>query len=259
MQGKLKNQFTLFGSKPLDAVVAADHPLRKIRAYFDLMWAELAPAFDTSYSSVGRPSLPIEVQLRAQLLRALNSIKSERALCEQIEMNAGFRWFVGLDWDDSVFDHSVLSNNRERLFGNGAAEAFLGEVCRLAETANLMNSDRLVVDGTLIRAWASHKSFQPRDKADFDQGESGNFKGEKPGDTTHASKQGQWPVIPLVTSAGSGTLTFTYDKENRLTVQNTNGVLVTYSYAGDGRKRTEVVGGTTTTIIWDGSEYLGEI
>ena len=121
--------------------------------------------------------------MRAHLLRALYSIKSERALCEQIQMNAGFRWFVGLDWDDKVFDHSTLSFNRERLFGEGAAEAVLGEIERLAEMRRLLSSDRMVVDGTLIKAWASHKSFQPKDGPP----EGGNFKGKKRSNKTHES------------------------------------------------------------------------
>lgn len=95
-----------------------------------------------------------------------------------------FRWFVGLDWDDKVFDASTLSFNRERLWGYGAAEALLGEVVRVAKSRRLLQSDRLVVDGTLVKAWASHKSFQPKDGS----GGSGNFKGEKRGNHTHESK-----------------------------------------------------------------------
>jgi IS5 family transposase len=116
---------------------------------------------------------------------ALYSIRSERALCEQIAMNAGFRWFVGLDWDDKVFDHSTLSRNRERLFGSGAAEALLGEVVRIAESRRLLSSDRLVVDGTQIKAWASMKSFKAKDGSDDDKP---NFKGTKRSNKTHETK-----------------------------------------------------------------------
>jgi transposase len=182
MQGREKVQSSLFGTCPLEQVLAADHPLRKIRAMADEAWLEIAPAFDTAYGEVGNASIPPVVLLRAHLLRALYSIKSERALCEQIAMNAGFRWFVGLDWDDKVFDHSTLSFNRERLFGNGAAEAFLGEVVRLIQRKNLVQSDRLVVDGTLIKAWASHKSFQPKDGPPED-----GFRGKKRSNKTHES------------------------------------------------------------------------
>jgi len=183
MQGREKIQSSLFGTTPIDQVLPADHPLRKVRALFDEAWRRLAPAFDTAYGQVGNVSYPPSVILRAHLLRALYSIKSERALCEQIAMNAGFRWFVGLDWDDKVFDHSTLSFNRQRLFGNGAAEALLGEVCRLAERARLLQSDRMVVDGSLVKAWASHKSFQPKDGPP----EGGGFKGRKRSNATHRS------------------------------------------------------------------------
>jgi transposase len=184
MQGREKSQSQLFGTRPLIDVLAADHPLRKIRADFDTAFARLAGAFETSYGTTGNPSVPTSVLLRALLLKALYSIKSERALCEQIEMNVGFRWFVGLDWDDKVFDHSTLSANRERLFGSGAAEALLGEVVRLATSRRLLSSDRLVVDGTLIKAWASHKSFKSKDGGDEDKP---NFKGTKRSNKTHAS------------------------------------------------------------------------
>lgn len=151
---------------------------------FDEAWARIEPAFDASYGETGNVSVPPAVLLRAWLLRALYSIRSERALCEQIAMNAGFRWFVGLDWDDEVFDHSTLSKNRGRLLGSGAAEAILGEVVRLAQRRNLLSSDRLVVDGTLIKAWASHKSFQPKEGP---KGGGGDFRGKKRSNQTHAS------------------------------------------------------------------------
>lgn len=183
MQGRETPQKSMFGTGPLDEKLPADHPLRKIRADFDQAFANLASAFESSYGTVGNVSFPPAVLLRAHLLKALYSIKSERALCEQIDMNAGFRWFVGLDWDDKVFHHSTLSFNRDRLFGSGAAEALLGEVVRLAASRHLLQSDRLVVDGTLIKAWASHKSFQPKDGPP----EGGNFHGKPRSNQTHES------------------------------------------------------------------------
>jgi len=184
MQGREKEQMQLFGTQPLGNLLAGDHPLRKIRADFDEAYSRLAHLFETSYGTTGNPSVPAPVLLRAFLLKALYSIKSERALCEQIELNAGFRWFVGLDWDDRVFDHSTLSLNRRRLFGSGAAEALMGEVVRLAESRRLIQSDRLVVDGTQIKAWASHKSFKPKDGSD---GGVSSFRGKKRSNKTHAS------------------------------------------------------------------------
>lgn len=184
MQGREKEQKALFGTTPLEELLPSDHPLRRIRSDFDEAYGRLASAFETSYGTSGNVSIPSAILLRAWLLMALYSLKSERALCEQITMNAGFRWFVGLDWDDKVFDHSTLSRNRERLFGSGAAEALLGEVVRLAQSRRLLSSDRLVVDGTLIKAWASHKSFKAKDGSEDDRP---NFKGTKRSNQTHES------------------------------------------------------------------------
>ncbi len=175
----------MFGTVPLEELLPLDHPLRKIRSDFDSVYERLASAFESSYGASGNVSVPTAILLRALLLKALYSIKSERALCEQITMNAGFRWFVGLDWDEKVFDHSTLSKNRERLFGSGAAEALLGEVVRLAESRRLLSSDRMVVDGTLVKAWASHKSFKARDGSDDDKP---NFKGSRRSNQTHATR-----------------------------------------------------------------------
>ncbi len=175
----------MFGTLPLEELLALDHPLRKIRSDFDVAYGNLANASETSYGTTGNVSIPTPILLRAWLLMALYSFKSERALCEQITMNAGFRWFVGLDWDEKVFDHSTLSKNRERLFGSGAAEAFFGQIVRIAESRRLLSSDHLVVDGTQIKAWASMKSFKSTDGSDDDKP---NFKGTKRSNKTHATK-----------------------------------------------------------------------
>ncbi len=158
--------------------------LRKIRAVADEALTPMLRAYESSYAADGDYGIPPEVLIRAKLLQALYSIKSERALCEQIQWNVAFRWFVGLDWDDEVFDHSTISLNRARLFGDGAAEALLGETVRVAQSRGLLNSDRLVVDGTLVKAWASHKSFKAKDGSDDDKP---NFKGRKRSNETHAS------------------------------------------------------------------------
>jgi transposase len=184
MQGREKAQAQLFGMTPPESRIPADHPLGKIRKICDEAMSSLNSAWETQYSSVGQPVVPPQILLRALLLQALYSIKSERALCEQIEMNILFRWFVGLDWDDAVFDHSVLSKNRLRLLADGAAQAFLGEVVRLAQRRHLLQSDRLVVDGTLIKACASMKSFKADDGSDDDKP---NFKGTKRSNKTHTS------------------------------------------------------------------------
>jgi len=184
MFGRVNPQTQLFGTRPLTDIVPECHVLRKIRLVVDEVLEPMERAYESSYSSIGRDGIPPAVIIRAKLLQALFSIKSERALCEQIEWNAGFRWFVGLDWDDRVFDHSSISVNRERLFGDGAVMAILGETVRSAEKRGLLNSDRLVVDGTLVKAWASHKSFKAKDGSDDDKPD---FKKTKRSNKTHAS------------------------------------------------------------------------
>lgn len=185
MLGREKDQKALFGTAPLESLIPEDHPLRKIRALCDEAMLPLNSAWESQYSSVGQPGVPPQVLLRALLLQALYSIKSERALCEQIGFNVLFRWFVGLDWDEKVFDATVLTKNRSRLLADGAARAFLGEVVRLARSRHLLSSDRLVVDGTLIKAWASMKSFKANDGSDDDRP---SFRGTKRSNGTHASR-----------------------------------------------------------------------
>ncbi|CAN5370929.1 hypothetical protein BH11ARM2_BH11ARM2_19810 [soil metagenome] len=129
MQGREKVQAQLFGTTPLSEVLPVDHPLRRIRADFDAVYSRLADAFETNYGSTGNPSVPTAVLLRAFLLKALYSIKSERAPCEQIEMNVGFRWFVGLDWDDKVFDHSTLPRTAPGSLAVARRRRFLVKWC----------------------------------------------------------------------------------------------------------------------------------
>jgi transposase len=183
--GREKSQPQLFSMTSLESKIPKDHPLRKIRALCDECMAPLMSAWESLYSPVGQPGIPPQILLRAILLEPLYSIKSQRALCEQIEMNLLFRWFVGLDWDDSVFDHSVLSTCRDRLFAHGATHAFLGEVVRAAESRRLLSSDRMVVDGTLIKAYASMKSFKADDGSEDDKP---SFKGTKRSNKTHSSR-----------------------------------------------------------------------
>jgi transposase len=184
--GRSNPQSQLFGTRPLSDSVPEDHVLRKIRQAVDEILPPLLRALESSYCTTGGVhGVPPEILIRAKLLQALYSIKSERALCEQIEWNVAFRWFVGLDWDDTVFDHSTICVNRQRLFGDGAVDAILGETVRLAQARGLLNSDRLVVDGTQIKAWASMKSFKAKDGSEDDKP---NFKGTRRSNQTHSSK-----------------------------------------------------------------------
>lgn len=146
--------------------IPPDHPLRPLRELADLVLLKLSPDFDKLYAKHGRPSIPPERLLRAQLVQVLFSVRSERQLMEQLDYNILYRWFVGLGMDDPVWDHSVYSKNRERLLDGDIARKFFDGVLELGKEHDLLSSEHFTVDGTLIEAWASHKSFKPKDDAD---------------------------------------------------------------------------------------------
>ena len=193
MRGEDHNQQAMFSYISPEARVPKDHPLRPIRIMVDNALNELAPLFRQMYSHTGRPSIPPEQLLRASLLQVLYSIRSERMLVEQLDYNLLFRWFVGLSMDDRVWDHSTFSKNRERLIEHDVASAFFQKVKGLAEQAGLMSNEHFTVDGTLIEAWASMKSFRPKNDQDQDPPMSGgrnpevDFKGKPRKNDTHRS------------------------------------------------------------------------
>src|SRR5438552_5335679 len=143
--------------------VPADHPLRAIRQMTDRVLATLSRKFTKMYSDIGRPSIPPEKLLRALLLQVLYTVRSERMLMEQLDYNLLFRWFVGLNIDDPVWDATVFTKNRERLLGAAVAKTFFAEVLAQARDRSLLSAEHFTVDGTLIEAWASHKSFRRKD------------------------------------------------------------------------------------------------
>src|SRR5437588_1550798 len=144
--------------------VRKDHPLRAIRAMVDEVLTQLARRFDAMYARVGRPSIPPEQLLRAQLLQMLYSIRSERLLMEEIDYNILFRWFVGLNLDDAVWDATVFTKNRDRLLEAEVAKDFLALVVEQARGQGWASDEHFTVDGSLLEAWASAKSFQPKNK-----------------------------------------------------------------------------------------------
>jgi transposase len=174
-----------------EARVPADHPLRALRRLTDAIFDRLSPQFDRVYSTMGRPSIPPEKLLRALLLQGLYTVRSERLLMEQLDYNLLFRWFVGLSMDDPVWDATTFTKNRDRLLDGDIAEAFFQEVLVEARTARLLSDDHFTVDGTLLEAWASQKSFRRRDTpADPPAGPgnpSVNFRGEQRRNDTHQS------------------------------------------------------------------------
>jgi len=146
----------------LEARVRRDHPLRRIRAFADAALEALAGDFSALYSAMGRPSIPPEMLLRAMLLQAFYSIRSERLLMERLEFDLLFRWFVGLVIDDAGWDHSTFSKNRDRLLQGEIAAKFLAAVLAQPKVKRLLSTDHFSVDGALIEAWASMKSFKPK-------------------------------------------------------------------------------------------------
>jgi len=191
MRGDDLQQQAMFSYISPEARVPKDHPLRPIQIMVDNALLDLAPLFKEMYSHTGRPSIPPEQILRALLLQIFYSIRSERMLVEQLEYNLLFRWFVGLSMDDKVWDHSVFSKNRDRLIQHDVATQFFDTIRRQAERADLLSNEHFTVDGTLIEAWASMKSFRPKDEQDPPTSGGRNsevdFKGQQRKNETHQS------------------------------------------------------------------------
>ena len=193
MRGVDISQESLFTTVHLESFVPKDHPLRPVRALLDEAMKNLNWLLDTIYADSGRESIPPERLIRAQLLQVLYSIRSERQLVEQINYNLLYRWFVGLTIDDKVWDHSSFSTNRDRLLENEVITELFEEVVKLAGKQGLLSDEHFSVDGTLIQAWASQKSFRRKEddnEPPDDQGRNSeaNFHGEKRSNRTHESK-----------------------------------------------------------------------
>ncbi|MFB9984668.1 IS5 family transposase [Mesorhizobium kowhaii] len=193
MRGGDNRTGELFSYVDLEARVRRDHPLRTIRAIVNEALSALEREFAALYSPIGRPSIPPEKLLRAMLLQAFYSIRSERLLMERLEYDLLFRWFVGIGVDDAAWDHSVFSKNRDRLLEGDIAAKFLNAVLARPKVKKLLSTDHFSVDGTLIEAWASIKSFKPKDGPDEPpsggggRNEEADFHGQKRSNETHAS------------------------------------------------------------------------
>jgi transposase len=186
MRGEIDPQPAMFSYVDLESRIPRDHPIRKIRRIVDQALTELEPAFELMYSDRGRPSIPPEQLLRALLLQILFTVRSERLLVERIDYDLLFRWFVGLGMDDAVWNHSVFSKNRDRLMASNVDELLFEAIKKQAYAKKLLSRDHFTVDGSLIEACASMKSFKPKDgSGDDDDGE--NFHGQKRSNDTHAS------------------------------------------------------------------------
>jgi transposase len=193
-------QLGMFSYVSVESRVPSDHPIRRMRILVDMILKDLDPLFRERYAEDGRPSIPPERLLRAAFLQVLYSVRSARLLMEQLDYNLLFRWFVGLNIDDPVWDHSTFTANRDRLFDVEVAQRFFAHTVLIAEARDLVSDQHFTVDGSLLEAWASHKSFQRKASSD-DPGESGgmsgsderesdgsDFRGEKRSNATHESK-----------------------------------------------------------------------
>src|SRR5690606_4935873 len=221
MRGESDNQGALFSYVDLESRIPAHHPIRKVRQVVDKALMDMEWAFDDMYARVGRPSIPPEQLIRALLLQVLFTIRSERQLMERLDYDLMFRWFVGLSMDDAVWNHSVFSKNRDRLMLNAIDELFFDAIKKQAYAKKLMSREHFSVDGTLLEACASMKSFKSKDGSDDD--DSGeNFHGQKRSNETHQSTTD--PEAKLFRK-GKGKESKLYHMGHILT-ENRNGMIV---------------------------------
>lgn len=193
MRGRVERQAKMLLGVTPDEFIPGQHPIRRIRSVVDAVLETLSPQLEVMYVRGGRPSIPPEHLLKATLLMALYSIRSERQFCERLQYDLLFKWFLGLNITDPAFDHSTFSKNRQRLLEHELAEALLGEVVREARRRRLVSDDHFTVDGTLLQAWASQKSVHPRDEDEPPAGGSGknpavDFHGQRRTNETHVSR-----------------------------------------------------------------------
>lgn len=210
-----------------EARVRKDHPLRAVRGLTDEILRNMSPLFEVMYSDVGRPSIAPEKLLRAQLLQMLYSVRSERLLMEEIDYSILYRWFVGLNLDEAVWDATTFTKNRDRLLEAAVAKELLAQIVERARGAGLVSDEHFTVDGTLLEAWASLKSFQSKDKKDAPPPDDpGNptvdFHGEKRSNETHESKTD--PDALLARKARGREAKLSYS--GSLLVENRNGLIM---------------------------------
>jgi transposase len=227
MRGKDEQQLDVFSYINPEQRVPQDHPLRPLRVMTDEALRQLRPRFNSLYAKTGRPSIAPEKLLRALLLQALYSVRSERMLMEQLNYNLLFRWFVGLNMDDAIWDVTVFTKNRERLLDGDMAEAFFQAVLQQARERGLLSDEHFTVDGTLLEAWASVKSYQRKDgKNAVPPDDPGNatvdFHGETRSNDTHESKTD--PEAKMARKGKGKEAKLSYN--GNLLVENRNGLIV---------------------------------
>jgi transposase len=226
MRGQDHQQSDIFSYLSPEQRVRPDHPLRAIRAMADLALWSMSGRFDAMYSKTGRPSIPPEKLLRAQLIQMLYSVRSERLLMEEIDYSVLYRWFVGMNLDEPVWDVTVFTKNRDRLLDGDVAREFLCEVVKQAHSQGLTSDEHFTVDGTLIEAWASLKSFQAKEGKKTPPDDPGNptvdFHGEKRSNETHESTTDPDARLARKGNGKEAKLSYT----GNLLTENRNGLIV---------------------------------
>jgi transposase len=226
MRGIDYQQDDMFSYLSPEQRVRKDHPLRAVRAMTDEILDRMSPLFDAMYAEGGRPSIPPEKLLRAQVLQMLYSVRSERLLMEEIDYSILYRWFVGLSLDDQVWDATSFTKNRDRLLEAAVAKEFLAQVVERARAAGLISDEHFTVDGTLLDAWASLKSFQSKDKQDAPPDDPGNptvnFHGQERSNETHESKSDPDALLARKGKGKEAKLSY----NGNLLVENRNGLIV---------------------------------
>jgi len=268
MRGDDNQQDGMFSYVSPEKRVPADHPLRPVRKMVDEILKEMSPKFAELYSKVGRPSIAPERLLRSLLLQIFYSVRSERMLIEQLEYNLLFRWFVGMEMDEMVWNHAVYSKNRERLLNEEIAEGFFRKVLERAKP--FMSDEHFTVDGTLIEAWASHKSFRRKDGQGKPPGAGGevDFHGEKRNNQTHESTTD--PDARLFRKSQGSEAKLSY--LGHVLMENRNGLLVqTFLTEANGRAERDaamlmaeaIPAGKRVTMggdkNYDTQEFVGEL
>ena len=227
MRGDAKEQLWALTPFTPESFVPPDHPIRSLRSLADLALAQLAPTFEAMYEPIGRPSIAPERLLKAMLLMAFYSVRSERQLCERLHYDMLFKFFVGLQMADEVFDHSTFSKNRQRLLEHDVSRKFFLAIREQARRQNLLSVEHFTVDGTLLEAWASMKSVRPRDEAGGPPEGGGrnpavNFRGQKRSNETHVSSTD--PEARMAKKATGQAARLSY--AGHVLMENRNGLVV---------------------------------
>lgn len=229
MRGTIERQAPMFVAISLEDFIPGDHPIRRIRVIVDAVLAELDPEFQAMYAATGRPSVPPEQLLKATVLMAMYSIRSERAFCERLHYDLLFRWFLDLSLEGSAFDATTFSKNRQRLLDAEIADRFFAAVVAQAKLRRYVSSEHFSVDGTLLEAWASHKSFKPKDGSGSGSGPDSpgrnaevDFRGKPRSNATHASSTDPEALLARKSSATAAKLSYA----GHLLMENRNALIV---------------------------------